>query len=187
LKLRSFLAFDIPKEVKAKLKNLIADFSAKEERVKWVNPENMHVTLKFFGDVEEDLLIGDISKSIESSIKGHGSFKLSCQGIGVFPNWKYPRVIWAGLVGETVKVIDLQASIESGLEKFDIKKDNREFRVHLTLGRAKTVLKKSPIVELAQSLGPYDFGKVEISELVLYKSQLTKSGPIYTSLKKFRL
>lgn len=187
MSIRAFLAFDIPKDVKEKLGRLIADFSEKEKLIKWTKLENLHVTLKFFGEVEEDLLLNKIAPRIETVTRGYGSSKLEAMGIGVFPNWKYPRVVWAGFTGDTSKVINLQKMIESSLSEFDLHEDKRDFRLHLTIGRAKGVLKHSPLVGLVEKLGPVQFGKVEVDKLVLYKSVLTKGGPVYTSLKEFRL
>lgn len=187
MKIRSFLAFDIPDEVRKNLAKVIADFREKERAVKWANPENMHVTLKFFGSVEEDLLLGEISNRIESVVRGHGPPVLRCEGIGVFPNWKYPRVFWAGFSGETEKTVNLQKAIESTLSPLKLREDRREFRLHLTIGRAKGALKKSPLIDLVEKLGPVGFGEVRVDKLVLYKSVLTKAGPVYTPLKEFSL
>lgn len=187
LKVRAFLAFDIPDGVRVKLAAMINDFSEKERGVKWVNPENMHVTMKFFGEIEEDLLLGDISSAIVSAVKGFGASQLLCKGIGVFPNWKYPRVFWAGFTGDIEKVIGLQKQIEDALSPFDIQKDKRGFRLHLTLGRAKGTLRKSPLTTLVEKLGPVVFGTVAVERLIMYKSELRKSGAIYTELKGFEM
>lgn len=187
MKIRAFLAFDIPEDVKKRLSNIIADFQGKEKGVRWVSQDRMHVTLKFFGGVEEDLLLGDISARVESAVSGYGASKLTCQGIGVFPNWKYPRVFWAGFAGETEKVMNLQKGIEVALSSFDLHEDERGFRVHLTLGRVRGRLKNSPITDLAEKLGPVEFGTVVVDKLILYKSVLTKNGPVYTPLKEFKL
>lgn len=187
MKIRSFLAFDIPSKVTSKLAKLINDFSQKERSVKWVAPDKLHVTMKFFGDVEEPLLLDQVSAKIFDAVKGFGSIKLTCEGIGVFPNWKYPRVIWAGFYGETDRIMDLHDKLEGSLSTFNFKKDLRAFRVHLTLGRTNGVLKNSPLVTLVEKLGPIKFGEVAVDKLVLYKSVLTKTGSIYTPLKEFIL
>ena len=185
--IRAFLAFDIPGKVKTPITRLIADFTAKEKGVRWMDPEKMHVTMRFFGSVDEDLLMGDISGAIKSAVSGFKPAKLLCQGIGVFPDWKYPRVIWAGFSGETERVLDLHTALSNALAGFDLHEDKRRFRLHLTIGRAKARLKKSPLIDLVEKLGPVKFGEVLVDRLVLYKSLLTKNGPIYTPLREFVL
>ncbi|PIR16513.1 MAG: RNA 2',3'-cyclic phosphodiesterase [Deltaproteobacteria bacterium CG11_big_fil_rev_8_21_14_0_20_49_13] len=186
-KIRSFLAFDIPPEVKQKLSRLISDFSKKEKGVKWLNASLLHVTMKFFGDVEEELLMGDIVDSIGSVTSSCAPVSLDCQGLGVFPNWKYPNVIWAGFLGDVELVLSMQAELEKALAKYPIKKDDRAFRLHLTIGRAKELKSTSLLMKQINELGPISFGKVVIDHLTLYKSVLTKEGSVYTALKKFDL
>lgn len=187
LKIRSFLAFDIPAEVRKKLASVISDFKEKEKGIRWADPGNIHVTMRFFGSVEEELLNGELSEKIELATRGFGTARLNCMGIGVFPNWKYPRVIWAGFSGETGKVITLHDKVESFLSPFNLHEDRRQFRLHLTVGRTKKRLKNTPLLKLVEKLGPVNFGEVVVNRLVLYKSQLTKTGSIYTPLREFEL
>ncbi len=185
--IRSFLAFDIPEEVKKNLANVVRDFQSKERGVKWSNVDNMHVTMKFFGSVEEELLLGEISSRIESVVEACPSTNLTCQGLGVFPNWKYPRVFWAGFAGDTNRVVDLQRHIGVALEGLELPEEKSDFRLHLTLGRVKARLHNTELSELVEKLGPILFGQVPVKSLILYKSVLTKEGPIYTKLKEFYL
>lgn len=184
-RIRSFLAFDVPPDVKKKLGRLIADFSKKETGVKWMPAENLHVTMKFFGDIEEDLLMGDISNAIEKVTVNTLPIRIDCSGIGVFPNWKYPRVIWAGFIGDVEPVLDLSGALEKALAGFPVKKDERAFRLHLTIGRAKEIKSSGLLMTLINELGPINFGSVNIDHLTLYKSVLTKEGSVYTSLRRF--
>jgi 2'-5' RNA ligase len=109
-------------------------------------------------------------------------------GVGVFPNWRYPRVIWAGLSGDVDETIELHNKLENAFVAYKIKRDERAFRLHLTLGRAKSPLKNpSALVGLVEKLGGKEFGDIHIDQLILYRSQLTREGPIYTALKKFPL
>lgn len=187
MKIRSFLAFDVPKDVRQKLARLIADFSKRETGVKWISAENMHVTMKFFGDVEEDLLLGDISRTIETVTSETKTIPLECSGVGVFPNWKYPRVIWAGFLGDAEPVLNLKGHLDEALAPFPLKQDARAFRLHLTIGRAKEIKRTGLLMTLINELGPISFGRVLIDKLTLYKSVLTKGGSIYTAIREFKL
>ncbi len=187
MKVRSFLAFDIPEEMRAELASLIEVLATKADGIKWLKPENIHCTMKFFGDVEEEVLMGPLAAAIEKELAHQAPISLNGVGIGVFPNWRYPRVIWAGLAGETDAAKSLHARIETALEEFDLKRDSRKsFRLHLTLGRVKSKIKDPELlVSFVEKQVDRAFGKVDVDSLVMYKSVLTKEGPIYTPLRSF--
>jgi 2'-5' RNA ligase len=186
--IRSFLAFDIPPKLKAELASAIDLLSPKIKGIKWVEPSRMHCTIRFFGYVEEELLIGKLSEVIESEVRHQAPIHLEGHGLGIFPNWRYPRVIWAGLIGETDSMISLHAKLEEAFLQFGFKKDPRALRLHLTLGRAKSALKdKESLVGMVEKMAEHEFSSFDINELVLYKSELTREGPIYTALRRFPL
>jgi RNA 2',3'-cyclic 3'-phosphodiesterase len=186
MKLRAFLAFDITDKMRAELAQVIALLSPKAKGMRWVKPELMHCTLRFFGDVEEDLLLGKLSEVIAEEVRHQAPIHLAGQGIGVFPNWRYPRVLWAGLTGEAESMISLHARLEEAFSEFGFQKDPRALRLHLTLGRTKSPLKGcGPLMQVIEKLADRDFGGFPVTSLTLYKSVLTKDGPIYTALRSF--
>ncbi|MFH1874876.1 MAG: RNA 2',3'-cyclic phosphodiesterase [Pseudomonadota bacterium] len=188
MEIRSFLAFDINDALKKELGQLIELLEPKAKGFKWLKPDNMHCTLKFFGNIDEDLLLGDISKNIQAVLDEEPPLDFVGVGVGVFPNWRYPRVIWTGLTGDVEQVICLHAKLEEKFLKFNIQKDPRAFRLHLTIGRTKSALKNPEgLVTLLEKLAGKEFGSIHVDNLVLYKSELTKDGPIYTALKTFSL
>jgi 2'-5' RNA ligase len=132
--------------------------------------------------------MGKLAGVIGREVRHQSPIHLSGHGIGVFPNWRYPRVLWAGLTGQTDAVISLHAKLEDAFEEFGLKKDPRELRLHLTLGRAKTAFKdREALTAIVEKMAEKEFGEFDIKELVLYRSDLTKEGPIYTALKRFPL
>lgn len=185
MKLRAFLAFDIPPKVQQTLGALIADLRAKAPDIKWAVPDQLHVTIRFFGAVEEALLTGEIAAAIRGVVGHERPHTIHCAGVGVFPHWKYPRVIWAGFAGDTEPVITLHERLQTALAPFPLPKNDRAFRLHLTIGRARSPLKKGVLMHTVESLGPIDFGDVPIDHLTLYKSQLTRHGSIYTPVEIF--
>lgn len=188
MKIRSFLAFNISDEMKGEIAQIIAFLSSKVRDIRWVDPKLMHCTIRFFGDVEEELLMGDLAQVIESEVRHQSPISLIGRGVGVFPNWRYPRVLWAGLYGETESVVSLHAKLEEAFERFGFMKDKRILRVHLTLGRSRTKFKDTEhLMQIVEKLGEKEFGKIIIDHLTLYKSTLTRDGPIYTALKDFPL
>ncbi len=188
MKIRSFLAFDIPEGVRSELGSVIDMLQPKVKGIKWVRPDKMHCTIRFFGNVEEDVLMGRLSDVIAREVRHQSPMHLCGHGIGVFPNWRYPRVLWAGLTGDTDAVISLHAKLEEAFEEFGLKKDPRELRLHLTLGRSRSAFKeKDALVGLLERMTEREFGEFDVRDLVLYRSDLTKDGPIYTALKRFPL
>lgn len=187
MKVRSFLAFDISDKMRTELSQIIALLSAKAKDVKWVSPEKMHCTVRFFGDVEEGLLLGDLSAVIEREVKHQSPIHLLGRGVGAFPNWRYPRVLWAGLAGEAEAMISLHTRLENIFETFGFEKDPRAFRLHLTLGRARAALKNpGALMQVVEKLSERQFGELDIASLTLYKSALTREGSIYTVLRSFK-
>ena len=186
MKLRSFLAFDITDAMRAELSQVIALLSTKTKDVRWVKPDLMHCTLRFFGDVDEELLSGDLSGIIAETVLHQAPIHIVGEGIGVFPNWRYPEVLWAGLSGDTESMISLHSRLESAFEGFGFQRDPRTLRLHLTLGRAKGSLKGcATLSQTIEKLMDKRFGEMNVSSLTLYRSELKKDGPVYTALRKF--
>lgn len=182
-KVRAFLAMTIPQKVRQKVGVLIHEFQQKAPEVHWIAPERLHVTLYFFGEIEEHLLLEEVAPILQQALATEPPLELSCGGIGVFPNWKYPKVIWSGITGDTDRLLLLHEHIGHVLKPFKIKKDRRLFRPHLTIGRAEKIRKDAHIVRLVEQLGPIEFGHIPVKDLTLFRSELTKEGPIYTPLR----
>lgn len=189
MKIRSFLAFNISGEMKLELKSIIGLVAPKIGDVRWVREDLMHCTLRFFGEVEEEMLLGKLSDTIEREVRHQSPINLVGRGIGVFPNWRYPKVLWAGLTGDTESVISLHAKLEEAFKILKLKKDPRTLRLHLTLARAKksSFKGKEQLMPLVEKLMAREFGEIEINQLILYKSELTPEGPTYTPLRTFTL
>lgn len=184
--IRVFLALDISKEVQKKLGELIQTLRFQTKGVKWVEPQNFHVTLKFFGDIDETKQLPLIEKTIENRIGSLKPTPLTCAGIGAFPQWHTPKVIWAGLNGESEALIHFQNELESDFEGMGFPKEEREFKMHLTLGRVRFKPRESGWIHTLENLKEKEFGQTVVDHVTLYKSQLTKEGAIYTAVKEFK-
>lgn len=182
-KIRAFLAMTIPQKVRQKLGVLIHEFQEKAPEVHWIPSEKLHVTLFFFGSVDEKKLLEETIPAVQRVISGEPPLDLDCGGVGVFPNWKYPKIIWAGITGDTDRLILLHDHIKNILAPFDLKRDRRLFRPHLTIGRADKIRKEAHVVRLVEHLGPIQFGHIPVKDLTLFRSELTKEGPLYTPLR----
>ena len=184
--IRSFLAIELPKPILRKIEEVQADLRATHADVRWVSPEKIHLTLKFFGNIEESR-IDPIFKSIEKPIRSTLPFSLKVRGIGAFPHMKNPRVIWMGLVEEREVLATLQRQIETHLEKVGFQPEDRTFHPHLTLGRMRSGRGKGDLVGRIEKYKEEKFGDLPVERVVLFKSDLRPSCPIYTPLREMKL
>jgi RNA 2',3'-cyclic 3'-phosphodiesterase len=184
--IRSFLAIELPGPILRKIGEVQGGLRSSRADVRWANPEAIHLTLKFFGNIEESR-IDPILKSIEGPVRNTPSFSLKVRGVGAFPHLKNPRVIWIGLVDEREALTTLQKQIEIYLEKIGFQPEDRPFRPHLTLGRMKSSRGKEELAGRMERYGEEEFGDLEVEKVILFKSDLRPSGPIYTSLGELRL
>lgn len=174
--IRAFLAFDIPAKVKKNLGTLIETLRPQSAGVKWVEPQNFHVTLKFFGNIDEGKMLSGIEAKIQQEVAAQKTSRFLCEGIGAFPSFRNPRVIWAGLTGDVAGMIDLTKRLG---------RLQRDFTPHLTLARIKGSIRDKAWLVALEKMPPKVYGEVVVDHLTLYKSTLTKQGPIYTALNEF--
>ena len=184
--IRSFLAIELPKPILGKIEEVQGDLRTTHADVRWVSPEKIHVTLKFFGNIEESR-IDLIFKSIEEPMRDALPFSVRVRGAGAFPSLKNPRVIWMGLADGKEMLISLQKQIEDRLAKIGFEPEDRPFQPHLTLGRMKSSRGKEELVRRMEKYTEEEFGAFQVERVVLFKSDLRPSGPIYTLLRVLRL
>jgi 2'-5' RNA ligase len=183
---RSFLAIELPEPILRKIEEVQGDLRSTHADVRWVSPEKIHLTFKFFGNIEESR-IDPIFKSIEEPVRNTLPFSLKVQGVGAFPYLKNPRVIWIGLMDEREALTSLQKQIEIHLEEVGFQPEDRPFHPHLTLGRMKSSRGKEELVGRMERHREEKFGDFQVERVVLFKSDLRPSGPIYTPLRELRL
>ena len=147
------------------------------EKIKWVDPENMHITVAFLGDTDENI-IPSISEIIKQISLDYPPIELIFRGAGVFKNLRDPRVIWIGTETNTV-LQNLKIQIDNELSGFGFKSENREFKPHLTLGRIKWIKNITPLEEAIYQYKDHEVQRALINELIFYESILKPKGPIY--------
>ena len=182
--IRSFLAIELDKELVPKILDVQKEFKKTNANIKYVPSQNMHFTLKFFGNIDMDM-VEDISSAVEKVIKNYSSFDLNIKNCGCFPNKKVIKVLWLGLEeGSPIK--DLQKDLDKEFRKLGFKKE-RNFISHLTIGRVKSPKNKKEIREAIERLENIEIGQMTVSKICLKKSTLTPQGPIYEDIKVFEL
>ncbi len=186
--IRSFLAIELPKVILKKIGEIQEDLKSSHADVRWVSPEKIHLTLKFFGNIEE-ARIEPIVKAIENPVRNVTGFSLKVVGVGAFPRWKDPRVIWAGLSDEKGigVLIHLQKEVETELAKIGFEPEGRVFRPHLTLGRVSSSRGREGLIQRMEKYRTEEFGDLCVERVILFRSDLRPAGPIYTPLRDVRL
>jgi 2'-5' RNA ligase len=183
--LRVFLALDPPPEI-GKETGIIQDRLKKILRgdIRWTNPEGMHLTLKFFGSIFPGQ-VADICGAVESITAPAMPLALEVKTLGAFPGTKKPRVIWLGIQGDVEALIGLQREIEGKLFACGFGMEERPFHPHLTLGRVRPGSRVAGLENAAAGDNEWTAGAFTAGGLVLFKSNLTPRGAVYTELARF--
>ena len=188
--IRAFIAVTLPPEVRHFLTDLQRKVrQAADVPVKWVETENLHLTLAFLGNVDETKT-PDISKIMHTAAAGAQPLTLKVAGLGVFPNPRRPRIVWAGLTGDVPELQRLQWAVAEGLATLGFPRDDKPFRPHLTLGRVRdsaSSVQSETLGRAVAGLAATGERSFSVADVHLIKSQLTGSGPIYTVIGSAKL
>jgi 2'-5' RNA ligase len=188
--IRSFIAIELPEEVKSGLRRLQAELKLPQHSfVKCVAPDGIHLTLKFLGNISPQK-VAEITGVMEQASQAISPFQLQITELGAFPNMRQPRVLWVGIKGELDKLKAWQKRIDNGLVPLGFAKESRPFTPHLTLARVRDNC--SP--EDRRSLGELvmktplevDYA-LPVNSLNLMKSQLLPGGAVYSRLAEVKL
>jgi len=180
--IRAFIAFPLPELISTRICDIQERLKSYRLPVRWVKPENVHLTLKFLGEISLSTIDG-IAEVIEATVRDFSPLILFTNGLGVFPGIKKPRVIWIGISGDIKPLSEIQANLETNLEIKGFAKENRPFKSHLTLGRVKGDIHPENLIDILRSFSDFSSEPFEAGELVLYKSELKPSGALYTKLQ----
>jgi len=183
--IRAFLAVDPPREVldeigriQDRLRNII------QGDIRWVRPEGIHLTLKFFGSISESD-VANISQAVKNNTSNVKPFTLGIRRVGAFPDVKRPRVLWLGMDGDVEILIRLQKKVDTELQNYGFGKEERSFKPHLTLARIKDPRGLIGLVKIMEKSEDYAAGSFSAGGLNLFKSDLTPKGAVYTKLAYF--
>ncbi|WP_409199424.1 RNA 2',3'-cyclic phosphodiesterase [Methanobrevibacter sp. DSM 116169] len=181
-KIRSFLAIELDNTLKEDIIKVQNEFKKFDSNIKFVNPNNFHLTLKFFGDI--DLNCADkISSLIQNTLNSYNSFDLELKSTGAFPNNNHIKVLWIGFKNNDI-LTNLQKDLDNEFFKLGFKKE-RDYKSHLTIARVKGSKNRDLIKKTLENNKNITIGKMKVSKIHLKKSTLTPNGPIYEDLKVF--
>ena len=181
--IRSFMAFDIENDaVRNKLAKAQALLVQTGADVKLVETENIHITMRFLGDIAPSM----VDKILEEMKKLQFTpFNVQIKGVGVFPSLSYPRVVWAGITEGADQLRSVFSQLEPRLRGLGFAPDSKGFSPHLTIARVRSGRNKAQLADFVTKNTSYDFGTINAECLRLKKSDLTPKGPIYSTFKEF--
>jgi 2'-5' RNA ligase len=187
--MRAFIAIELPQEIKDYLAKVQAKLKTANADVKWVNPQNIHLTLKFLGEIDEKQL-NQISQILDDVAGNKAQFYIHLASFGAFPSIKSARVIWAGIDKGDPESKEIAGELEEKIEKIGIPKEERAFSSHITIGRTRSSKNRQQLSQELENLTD-ESGKLpaefKTERITLFKSTLTPKGPIYEILKEAHL
>lgn len=183
--IRLFIPFALDPKVKEGLNRIIKELKPLSRSIKWVNPANMHLTAQFLGDTDPKL-VPAITNLLNEIAPRFAPVSTVVDHLGGFPNLKRPLVIWAGMENSSKQLIPIADEIRIGLTGIGIKRDDKPFKPHLTLGRVRQADNLEQLLERVTTIS-FPPMLVKFDRLELIHSTLTPKGPIYKSLASVRL
>jgi RNA 2',3'-cyclic 3'-phosphodiesterase len=180
--IRSFFAISLSPECNQEIKTIQQELEPLfPSTIRWVNTDNLHVTLKFLGEFDSKL-IPNIYELLNTGLSTTGQFDLTFQNLGVFPNKFKPKVVWIGLV-YPFELMNIFREIDNAAEEMGYPKEDRGFSPHVTIGRVNN--KASDSLIIGTTINNLKMGEIcrsHVDRVVFYKSVLTQTGPVYSEL-----
>ncbi len=181
--MRVFIAINLPKEIKEKLAEIQNQLKTFDLPIRWVKPENIHLTLVFLGHIKENK-VAEVTEVTKATVGRFKSFDIQIKDLEVFPDERRPRLISIG-VKEGQHLLDLQSSLEKGLHEAGFSLEERKFSPHLTLGRIKE--KVANLKNLTQKMGNVDLGMYRVEKVNVMESRLSEEGSRYLTIRSIKL
>jgi len=189
-KIRSFIAIELPDELKLGLTQLQTRLKADNQpRIKWVNPNGMHLTLKFLGNIDPTM-IDPITEAMTNAAQKIPPFTLDIQQLGVFPSLKRVQVVWLGLGGEIDRLSQLHQFIEANTARLVFTPEQRSFKAHLTLARVSNEAspdERQYFGDIIADTKSEISQSIKVDSIKLIRSQLTREGAIYSQISSAKL
>lgn len=184
-KIRTFIAIELPDDLKKDVDKLIVGLKQFGPDVRWVKAGNLHFTLRFLGDIDKDD-VPKLSEHLNTHVSKFAPFRLRLTGLGCFPNMKRPRIVWLGADGDMEMLKQLAFQVESVCRDLGYSKADKPFSAHLTIGRINDPRGLEPLINRLEAL-EYSTEDFTVEQVIVFKSDLSPRGPTYTSLAKIKL
>jgi 2'-5' RNA ligase len=180
--MRAFIAIDLHESIRAALRRKQASFRSVSPEARWTNPEGIHLTLKFLGEISE-AKVREVSAALKS-LDRFERFTVAVKGFGFFPGAQRPRVFWAG-VEAPANLIQLAEQVDEAMQRIGFAREERAFRPHLTVARFKVPQPQPALQALLAQEGEQELGNFVVSEFFLFESKLSPRGAEYRKVEQF--
>jgi 2'-5' RNA ligase len=184
--IRAFVAISLPDDIIDHVSGLQSALKSRGLRLRWVKPQNVHLTLKFLGDIPV-AVVGDVGLALQRASRETATMALTVQGMGAFPGIRRARVLWVGLGGQVEALQFLYSRIEDELADLGLAREKRGFKAHLTLARMKGPVDSRDLAAAVEEAGNYEPHPFNARRLILYKSDLRPQGAIYSPMVEIDL
>ncbi len=184
--IRAFIAVELPEALRQEVVDLQANLRSSGSDVKWVEVDNLHLTLKFLGNIEEPQFSA-LKEALAIPAKGFSPFTIYLEGIGAFPRTTSPRVVWIGISQGKEALIELAQAVEKSCSTLGFTPEDRPFSPHLTIGRVRSRDRLASLIKRLQVAEFRGGTPAEVTRLILFQSSLSPHGPTYTPLAEFPL
>lgn len=177
-----FVAISVAGATRQSLRAMQQALDVKGFDVKWTRADQFHVTLKFLGEIDGssvDLVVATTKRAVS----GWGPFSMSFRGVGAFPAWKQPRVLWSRVAEGHSALVGIATQVEAAFAGAGFPSSGRPFRPHLTLGRVRAIGPGVDLTKLQRVTSTYEAGPERVERVVVYRSRLTPQGPVYTEIE----
>ena len=185
-KIRAFIAIELPERILQRLVEAQSILKGRHLGIRWVRKEGIHLTLKFLGNIDSND-VEQVVAAMGRATKTFSPFTLRGEGIGVFPDLRRARVVWAGVSGDAEGLCALQSNLDSELKRIGFPKEKRVFNGHLTLGRVKSRLDRTKLSEALKALSDFQTEPFTAQSVVLFQSDLRQGGAVYSKLAEVAL
>ncbi|MGB2754506.1 MAG: RNA 2',3'-cyclic phosphodiesterase [Phycisphaerae bacterium] len=183
---RTFIAIELPQEVCEYLESRQTDLASAGGDVKWVRPDDIHLTLAFLGNVPVEE-IAAVAAAVRGAAASMGPIRLQAGGAGCFPPRGRPRVVWISIEEPTGALARLQGAVAAATAQFAEKPERREYKAHLTVGRVRGGRGAEELSEAVAALADAKGPEFEAAEVVIFESVLAREGPTYMPLARVPL
>ena len=183
--MRTFIAVEVPDSARDRIAQLVNRFKTTGTDIKWVEPDNIHVTLKFLGNIGTDQP-AVIRDGLSAALDSAGAFDLKLGRIGAFPDMNRPRVFWVSIVEGRDELIAMQQRIEAELHARGFVREERPFSPHLTIGRVRSPRGLAKLTDLVRDMD-FETEPFTVKRAAVVKSDLKPDGPLYTVIDHVEL
>ena len=186
-RIRTFLAIDLGAKIRKKLVAVQGELAEAMAEVKWVEPDNLHVTLLFLGEVNDRELPG-VCRAAQQAVAETPSFMVSVETLGCFPNTRRPRVVWAGVGQGMQEICRIHDALEAAMrEQGCHRREERQFTPHVTLGRVRADEVNERFAPAVNAHLAWSAGEVQVGEVQVMSSETTRHTPTYAVLSRAKL